>query len=539
MTICKKRIFCLGLFFLRVVAWGGENDSLRPHLVVILSIDQMRADYLVRYAPLYEFGFARLLREGVHFRTAELNYAGSSTGPGHATLGTGVYPWKSGIVSNNYTERQTGRRMYCVADSTSEPLGLDGGRMSPRNLLVTGLGDWLKSASPGSHVISISYKDRAAILMGGKHPDAAYWYDRRSGRMSSSSYYLRALPEWMGQFNAGDWITRNLPHEWTKLRPDSVYETYGPDDMPGETAWNGKRTFPHIIGPGQEVGRLFNTPWGNDFLFDAARAAIRGEQLGKRGAVDLLWLSLSATDNIGSDFGSGSHEMIDNLLRMDAALGRFLSDLDSSHGPGGFMLVLTGDHGVMPLPEYERAFGTHHARRLDNSLTVERTVKGVDSVLRLEFGISDRIVKGGRIDEIALRGSRLSRQMVEDRLRAALSGIDGVADVYFRSELLDPSTTDRPYLQKYRHSVHQDRSPDYFIRDCEYCLNDADSTGTSHGSPYVYDTQVPMVFWGTGRSAVVVERTVHTVDLAATLAAFYRLPVPASLDGVALKEVLD
>ncbi len=534
-----KRVLFLGLFFLSAAATGTGKDTVRPRLVIILSIDQMRADYLVRYAPLYEHGFARLLREGIRFRMAELNYAGSSTGPGHATLGTGRYPWKHGIVSNNYTERATGRRIYCVADSLAEPIGGDGGGMSPRNLLLPALGDWLKSASPRSRVISISYKDRAAILMGGKHPDAAYWYDRHSGRMSSSSYYLPALPVWMEEFNAAGWITKNLPRVWTRLRPDSVYTAFGPDDMPGETLWDGKRTFPHVIEPGREIGRLFSTPWGNDFLFDVARAAVRGEQLGRRGTTDLLWLSLSATDNIGGDFGTGSHEMIDNLLRMDISLGRFLADLESSHGPDGFMLVLSGDHGVMPLPEYLRASGHRTARRFDNSLAVERTIKAVDSVLRREFGISDRILRGGRINEYALRASQLTTGMVENRLRAALPAVDGVADLYFRSELLDPLAPDRPYLQKYRHSYHPERSPDYFIRDCRYCLIEADSTGTSHGTPYDYDTQVPLVFFGIGRPAVVVERIVHTVDLAATLAALYGLPIPADIDGVVLKEILD
>lgn len=166
MKVCIKRALSLGLGLLVAVAVGTGQEPHRPRLVVILSIDQMRAEYLVRYASLYEKGFARLLREGVHFRTADLGYAGSSTGPGHATLGTGVYPWKSGIVANNYTERVTGRKVYCVADSLAEPIEGEGGRLSPRNLKVTGLTDWLKSASPGSRAISISYKDRAAILMG-------------------------------------------------------------------------------------------------------------------------------------------------------------------------------------------------------------------------------------------------------------------------------------------------------------------------------------------------------------------------------------
>ena len=517
----------------------AEVNPSRPRLIIMLSIDQMRADHLVRYAPLYEHGFARLLREGVHFKTADINYAGSSTGPGHATLGTGTYPWKNGIVSNNYRERASGKRVYCVADSMAEPIEGDGGKMSPRNLLVTGLGDWLKTASPGSRVISISYKDRAAILMGGKHPDAAYWYDRRSGRMSSSSYYLAALPAWMQAFNASGWISKNLPPVWTKLLSDSIYTPFGPDDMPGEAPWGGSRSFPHGIEPGREIGLLFSTPWGNDFLFDVARAAIRGEQLGKRGTVDLLWLSLSTTDNIGSTFGPDSHEMMDNLLRIDVALGRFLSDLELSHGAGGFILALSGDHGVLPLPEHERMSGNQAARRFNNRNSVERAVKDVDSILRHDFGIGYRVIRVGRIDSSVFCIPGITGPMIEGRLRAALLAVDGVADVYFRTELTDPSVRDRPYLQKYRHSYHPERSPDYFIRDCEYCLISPDSIGTSHGTPYDYDTKVPLVFWGTGRAPLVVERTVHTVDLAATVAAFYNLPTPGNLDGIALKEIMN
>ncbi len=533
-----RTLFVVILLYLAAPARGVVKPS-SPHLVVILSIDQMRADHLNRYAPLYEHGFVRLLREGVHFRTADLNYAGSSTGPGHATLGTGTYPWKSGIVANNYRERTTGRRVYCVDDTLAEPIDGNGGRMSPRNLLVTGLGDWLKAASPGSKVISISYKDRAAILMGGKHPDAAYWYDKRFGRMSSSSYYVPAFPAWMNEFNTSGWITKNLPRMWTKLRPDSIYARFGPDEMPGEAAWNGSRSFPHEFEPGREIVQLFSTPWGNEYLFDVARAAISGEQLGKRGTVDLLWLSLSTTDNIGSAFGPDSHEMIDNLLRLDAGLGRFLSDLESTHGPGGFVLVLSGDHGVLPLPEHERMIGNHAARRFDNRRAIELAVKGVDSVLRRDLAITDHVVEGGRINERTLRASELSLRAVEDRLRAALITVDGVVDVYFRSELLDPSAPDRPFLQKYRHSFYPERSPDYYIRTCEYCLIDADSGGTSHGTPYAYDTYVPLVFWGTGRPPAVVGRVVHTVDLAATVAAFYNVPTPDNLDGVVLKEVLE
>jgi len=411
--------------------------------------------------------------------------------------------------------------------------------MSPRNLLATGFGDWLKAASPRSKVISLSYKDRAAILMGGKGPDAAFWYDRKSGRMTSSSFYMATLPDWARRFDGGVWRSQHLPNLWNRLRADSVYTRFGPDDMAGEHPWQGKRTFPHAIEPGKEIGLLFSTPWGNDFLLDFARAAIRGEQLGKRGPVDLLCISLSTTDNIGGDFGPDSHEMIDNLLRLDLALGGFLSDLDTTFGREGYMLALTGDHGVMPLPEYAVAYRREIARRLDNSQDVERVLKQVDSTFRKELGITDRIIKRGMINYAALGATGTSPRLVEQRLREKLLTVDGVSDVYFRSELLDPSTAPRPYLDLYRHSYLEGRSPDYLIRDCEYCLSGTESTGTSHGSPYEYDTRVPLVFLGTGKPAQSVERVVHPVDLVATIARLYGIPVPAGIDGVPLQEVVE
>lgn len=509
----------------------------QPRLIVFLAIDQMRADHLTRFAPLYRHGFKRLLEEGIHFENADLNYSGSSTGPGHATLATGTYPWKSGIVSNSYTDRATGKRVYCVADSTAGPVDGYGGMMSPRNLLVKGFGDWLKATSPASKVVSISYKDRAAILMGGKNPDAAYWYDRTSGRMASSSYYLPVLPGWVRQFNNSGWIAAHLPAQWTRLGPDSVYDIYGPDNMAGESLWSGQRTFPHPIEPGEESKRLFDTPWGNDYLFDFARAALQGEQLGKREAVDVLWISLSATDNVGSAFGPGSHEMIDNLLRIDLGLGKFLADLDSLFGRGGVFLALSGDHGVMPLPEFAVAHERLPARRINNGGAIDSAVRRMDSTLRSELGVTERIIKGGTINMQALKGTNVPARTIEQRLREALLHIDGVADVYFLSELLDASTVQRPYLDHYRHSSLTGRSPDYFIRNCEYCLAGQDSVGTGHGSTYAYDTRVPLIFWGTGKAPGHVDRIVHTVDMVVTTARIFGIPVPPAIDGVPLKEL--
>jgi predicted AlkP superfamily pyrophosphatase or phosphodiesterase len=514
---------------------GHATDA--PRLVVFISIDQMRADHLERYRQLYTAGFQKMLSQGTAFSNAGLNYAISSTGPGHATLSTGMYPWKSGIVSNNWTDRLTNRKVYCVEDSTAQPVDGEGGGRSPRLLRATTLGDWLQTASPRSKVISLSYKDRAAILLGGKQPTGAYWYDRETGHMVSSSYYFRTMPAWVNTFNAGGWVAHNTPPVWTKLKAEDVYAPYGPDTLAGEEPWDGNTFFPHIFNPRSLNTQVFDSPFGNSLLLDFSRAAIRGEELGQRGVTDLLCISLSATDNIGGSFGPNSHEMIDNLLRLDGALGEFITQLETAIGREHIMVVLSGDHGVMQLPEYQQQIERRAARRFDNGLMIDRVLKNLDSLLRLEYPTTARLIRKGSLNYGAAQQAGIPDSVLDQRVRAALQSVEGVADVYFRRELLDPATPPRPYLQSYRHSTRADRSPDFFIRDCENCLITSDLTGTSHGSPYPYDTTVPILFWGKAIPAQKVDRAVHTVDIAATLARMLDLKAPADLDGTALPEI--
>jgi predicted AlkP superfamily pyrophosphatase or phosphodiesterase len=514
---------------------GRATDT--PRLVVLISIDQMRADHLERYRQLYTAGFQRMLSEGTAFPNAGLNYAISATGPGHATLSTGVYPWKSGIVSNSWSDRLTNRKVYCVEDSTALPVEGEGGGRSPRLLRATTLGDWLKLASPRSKVISLSYKDRAAILMGGKQPTGAFWYDRGTGHMVTSSYYTRTMPAWGDTFNASGWVTHHTPPVWTKLKTEQVYAPFGPDTLAGEEPWDGKTFFPHAFDPRSVNAGTFDSPFGNSLLLDFSRAALHGEELGQRGVTDLLCISLSPTDNIGSSFGPNSHEMIDNLLRLDDALGEFIADLEATVGRNKLLVVLSGDHGLMQLPEYQQQIEHRTARRFDNSIAVEQALKHLDSLLHLECPATVRLVRKGVLDYRAAQKAGIVDSVLEQRVRNAVMAVDGVSDVYFRRELLDPATPFRPYLQSYRHSTQADRSPDFFIRDCENCLVTADLTGTSHGSPYAYDTTVPILFWGSDIPAQRIDRPVHTVDIAATLARILALEAPADLDGTVLPEI--
>jgi len=534
--VMKLPSFFLALLLLPLLHQNGRATDA-PRLVVFISIDQMRADHLERYRQLYTAGFQKMLSGGTAFSNAGLNYAISSTGPGHATLSTGVYPWKSGIVSNNWNDRLTKGKVYCVEDSTALMVGGEGGKRSPHLLRTTTLGDWLQTASPRSRVISLSYKDRAAILLGGKHPTGAFWYDRETGHMVSSSYYFRTMPAWVNAFNAGGWVAHNTPPAWTKLKAEDVYAPYGPDTLAGEKPWNGKTSFPHVFNPQSLNTQVFDSPFGNSLLLDFGLAAVRGEELGQRGITDLLCISLSATDNIGGSFGPNSHEMIDNLLRLDGAIGEFITQLETTIGREHIMVVLSGDHGVMQLPEYRQQIEHLAARRFDNSPMIDRELKNLDSLLRLEYPTTARLIRKGFLNYSAAQQAGIPDSVLDQRVRTVLLSVEGVSDVYFRRELLDPATPPRPYLQSYRHSTQADRSPDFYIRDCENCLVTSDLAGTSHGSPYAYDTTVPILFWGKAIPAQRIDRAVHTVDIAATLARMLALQAPADLDGTVLPEI--
>lgn len=531
-----KRLCILAvlLAFVRVTTLSAAES---PRLVVFIVVDQMRADQLERYSTEYSGGFKRLLTEGIVFTNADLSYALTATAPGHATLFTGTYPWKNGIVGNSYFDRRLNRRVYSVQDSSVLTVEGEGGKMSPRNLMATTIGDWLKAASPRSKVISISIKDRPAILMGGKNADGAYWYDPSSGHMITSSYYMKTLPSWVKSFNETGWVEKNLPPAWQKLNADSIYERFGSDKFDGESLWGGSATFPHPFHPDKMKSQLADSPFGNTLLLDFAAEASHNEGLGKREVTDLLCVSLSSTDLVGTMFGPNSHEMIDNLFRLDRDLGKFLALLTSSLGRDRVLVVLASDHGVMPLPEYRINVEHRFALRIDGMKLVRQKLAQLDSVLGLEINVKGQVVGDGFINYEAAEKAGLDRQGIERRVRTALMEIDGVADVLYRTELLTPGTAERPYLEAYRKSSFSSRGPDFFVRPCEYCLATESSVGTSHGSPYSYDTRIPVVFWGQNLEPGKVQRGIRAVDIAPTLAKLLHLSPPNDLDGEALKEI--
>jgi predicted AlkP superfamily pyrophosphatase or phosphodiesterase len=533
----KRTIAFISIVF--IFSTGFLESGQKPKLIIFISIDQMKAEYLDWYKAEFTGGFKRFLSEGTQFTNADLNFAPSETGPGHAALGAGSYPMHSGIPGNEWLDRKSLKQVYCVEDPAAEKTEAEGGGMSSKNLMVTALGDWLKKISPSSKVIAASLKDRTAILMAGMRPDYAFWYDRKSGHMVTSEYYTKEVPAWAKLFNTNNWIAQHLPAAWTKAMPESVYAKYGPDDFEGETKWGGSTSFPHSFQADKRDEQIVNSPFGDLMVLDFALEAVKAEQLGQRGVPDLLLVGLSCTDYIGHEFGGNSHEMVDQMIRLDRALGDFIANVEKLVGPGNILLSLSADHGAMPLPEYRMTVQHKDARRILTATEVNPKIEALDLALQREFKTTEHVILSEAfLNYAAAAAAGIDSLSLERRVKGGLLKINGIADVYFRRELVSNNSEPHPYLGYYQRGYYPPRGNDFIIRPCEYCLLTTSSTGTSHGTPYRYDTHVPILFWGKGVKAQQVARVVHTVDIAPTIAKVLGVSAPATVDGKSLKEIV-
>ncbi len=527
----------------------------RPRLAVLVVVDQMRGDYLDRYADLYTGGLARLRREGAWFTAAHVAHALTWTAPGHASLATGSHPSRHGVIANSWFDRDAGQRIGSVDDPHVQPALAEGpvaelpGR-SPRLLMHSTLGDWLKVQQPAAQVVAVALKDRAAILLGGHHADRAYWYSDQVPGFVSSTWYAdaAAVPAWVAGFNAGEHSLAALDRVvrgWTRIADPSAYLRSGPDRV--EAEFDGVRTeFPHTFAVDANdlrsvASELAATPFGDVLALQFAEALISAEGLGSDGVPDLLLLSCSAADYIGHRFGPYSHEVQDYYLRLDRELGRFMAGLDARLGPGGYVLALSADHGVLPLPEEANLRGHHAARRVlaEDYRSVATTA--VAQVLAAH-GLSNTVLQHLGEDGVWLDITALPASLTPADLRRAiaeaLGRLDFVADAFTSEELSSAAPPQRPFLREYQRSYYPGRSPDVHMRHKQWHLVDARSHGTNHGMPYAHDTHVPVIFYGAGVRAGQHTHRVHTVDVAPTLAALLGVQVPVEIDGRSLARLV-
>lgn len=508
----------------------------RPRLLVVLIVDGLPQRQLLAYRDqLAPDGLMRFLERGAWFSDAHHGHAHTVTAAGHAAILSGAYPQRSGIIANEWRDPQTGVPVYCTSDTSAHYIGhktqpLDG--TSPRNLKVETVGDMLRRADARAKVIGISGKDRGAILPAGQR-GTAYMYMAQTGRFASSTYYMAQHPRWVEDFNASRPADRWFKQWWRPLLPEAAYAR----SLPDRQAWYGQKAaaLPMMMGaPDDEApgpayySQLLRSPFIDQLTLDFARAAIAGEGLGQDEVPDILSISLSAHDYINHRYSAESRFSHDHLLQLDRMLQAFFHDLDARIGADRYLAVLTSDHGFMPAPEYTAQQGLRSGR-----------INGAQLLARVNAGLQERFGSG---QWVSYSGSSLllNRQTlalhradpdeVAEEARALLLEEPGVAVAYTRQELLSGSRIDGPFFTALQRSWHPDVSGDVQYALKPYWMFGSSTSIATHGSPYPYDTQVPMLLWGPrwvrpGR----VDERVEVVDLAPTLAAWLGVePPPAS-----------
>lgn len=533
-----RRGVVLGL--LGVLWWGGCGQAPEveappvgtPRLVVMVVVDQLRADQLERVRPLLaeDGGLRRLVEEGVYFTQAHHGHAVTYTAPGHAALATGQHPARSGIVANEWFDRASREKVSAVED--------DDGEVGPGRLLVTSIGDWVKERYPAARVVAASGKDRGAVLIVGHGGDGAFWFDPEDGLFAASGYY-GGEPSWLAEFNGSQRLAEVFTGaEWTPLPVDPAAAAAAGFEPFGRGPFD--RGLPRLLGgfdwvPGSGYwGSIYRSPFVDEHLARLAQVLVAEEELGADEWPDLLALSFSALDNVGHAYGPWSLEALDVLLRLDRALGEIFALLDRRVGRDAYLVALSSDHGVAPVPEIAAAGGAAARRAAAEEV---RCLRRAVAAIAERFGEGVWLADDGYLDRGLLAERALDPRQVEAAADSALAACPGIEAVWTRSEIeaLAPGPTPAPrspgWLPAlYRNTFHPERSPDLLLQTAPDFLPIAGSH-TTHASPHPHDTHVPIVLWRPSLPAGTVSTPVLTVDLAPTLASLLDLPSPPDLAG--------
>lgn len=532
-------------------AFSAGTAPEPPRLVVVIVVDQFSAEVFDRLDSLYVGGLETFSKEGVRYRNAEHDHAITHTGPGHFVLMSGRHPGPGGVPANDYYDRTLKRIVYCVEDPAAASTSSREHDVSYRNIPATALGDWMKKANPQSKVYSVAGKDRSAILLGGKHPDAAFWFDPRTARFTTNAYYADDLPSFAPYQSVQVRAMKFFNRAWDRLLPDkNLYEKFaGPDDAPGEGLLSDREdspVFPHVLRtqaglPDSEwYGRIMNYPWMDILTLNFARDVVEAGGLGLDSAPDMLCVSLSAFDYIGHVFGPNSQEVMDAAMRLDRAIGSFRNDLISRLGRDQVLFVLTSDHGAQPLVEWAQAHGTASVRCNGE---VKKFRDKVFGAFEKKYPNAEKLFlfRGQEniyFDHADLAARGIALREVCDLVRGEAKSETWIAEVFDREQLLSPKNLG-VIGERVKHSFNPEKGPDIFLIPKPYFYTvggERGRAGTSHGTPYTYDSRVPLIFLWSRLEPKTVDRPVRTVDLAPTLAEILNVPAPKNIDGQPLEE---
>lgn len=492
---------------------------VKPKLVLILVVDQHRYDYLTRFTKDFNSGVLRLINEGAVFTNAHFEHMPTVTAVGHSVISTGAMPAVSGIVGNEWYDRATGKQVTSVSDEGQQTLGTTGRTAaSPHRLLVSTIGDELKMNDRApAKVIGISIKDRSAILTAGRMADGAFWFDTASGNFISSTWYGPSMPAWAQSFNE-----RRVVDKW-KGQVWSTIDTNKPILMlPSET---DRKYYTALAG----------SAYSNEMLVDFAQAALEGENLGGGEGTDLLAVSFSCNDTIGHRLGPDDIAVRDVTIRTDRAIGRLFEALEKKVGMKNVLVVMTADHGVAPLPEVMAKRKMPGGR-----VQEEKVLEAVNAALTSKYGQGKWVLGSSGpapfLDHNLIASKKLSLEEVQNTAAQAVRALPYIARVFTREDLRRGLAPSDFIARRVTNGFFYHRASDLFVVALPYWL--FEDAGTSHGTPYNYDSHVPLIFMGPGIRPGLYHDRAAVNDLAVTLASMLGVETPSGASGRVLTEML-
>ena len=540
-----KQIISILSLFIGLNITAQKNN---PQIIVGIVIDQMCYDYLYRFQKNYsKKGFKEIMKNGTNCRNVEYNYIPTYTGPGHASIYSGTTPNNHGIVANNWYERNSKQLVNCVGDLSFQSVGTDSdyGKCSPNRMKSFTVTDQLKLTYPDSKVISLSIKDRGAILPGGHKSDGSYWFDYQSGKFITSSYFRSKLPEWLTSFNENK-NCFTYAKRWIPILEEQDYSSEDKSDY--EVILSGKTNsqFPYDIEKLMSINNNLSaftvSPFANTLLTDLAIEAIQNEDLGEGEKTDMICISYSSTDIAGHAFGPYSKEIEDMYIRLDLDISRLIKFLNKKYGKKGYVLFMTADHGVVPVPKQLSDLNLPGGYVFLDSLEQKLKEKS-----KLAFG-ADLIEKNINLN-IYLNHERIDSLQIEIKdveslIKNEVIRINGVKNVLTADLFSNFRSTDDKYETLVIKGFDSKRSGDLLIILEPGYLPETSTDpnlnrGTSHGSGYAYDTHVPLLWYGSGIKKQEIYRPIEITDIAPTLTHILNIQRTGGMTGNPIVEILE
>ncbi len=556
----KKYIFTIfaGLLFLQCVSVKTTstktihdaqikeiNTTSNPKLFIGIVVDQMRYDYLIKFKNKYgERGFKRLIPKGYNLKNVHFNYIPTYTAVGHTSIYTGTTPVNHGIISNNWYDKVLKKFIYCVDDANYKTVGtLSGGNKSPFRMVTTTVTDQLRLAqNMRGKTIGVAIKDRSSILPSGHTANAAYWFQGGDdGKFITSTFYMNELPKWVQDFNNSGKANNYLNTTWDTYYNISTYTETLPDNNEYEGIFNGKTTptFPYNLSELRKLNGNYNLlktiPFGNSITTDFSIAAIEGEQLGKSDFTDFLAISYSSTDYVGHKFGINAKELEDTYIRMDKEIERLIDYLDLNIGFENYTLFLTADHAAVQVPAYLNSVNipsgyldTKEIRNTLNAITEEhfKTSEIIESFSNFQVFLNK-----DKLKELNINQHEVTQVIVDEIIKH--KDIYKAASAY----TLQNTSFNSGILKTLQNGYNQKLSGDVLLIPFPSTISYS-KTGSTHGSGYIYDTHVPLIFYGAGIKKGSSNKFYPIIDIAPTVSQFLEITHPNGATGKPILEVL-